>query len=85
MKRLLLTLTTAIALTCTPALFAKGKGKATTHRSATPKTKASKKSTVPGSKDGKYVGGKGSSHKGGHYTNSKTGNKERDRKDGVSK
>jgi len=45
----------------------------------------SKKSSVPGSKDGKYVGGKGSSHKGGHYTNAKTGNHERNRKGGIPK
>jgi hypothetical protein len=45
----------------------------------------STKSRVPGSKDGTYVGGKGSSHKGGHYKNPATGNKERNRKAGVPK
>ena len=43
----------------------------------------SKKSSVPGSRDGTYVGGQGSSHKGGTYQNPKTGNEERNRKAGV--
>jgi hypothetical protein len=44
---------------------------------------AGRKSMVPGSGDGYYIGGQGSSHRGGHYYNPRTGNDYRDRKDGV--
>ena len=41
------------------------------------------KSHVPGSNDGYYPGGEGSSHKGGHYSNENTGSHYRDRKGGT--
>jgi hypothetical protein len=44
---------------------------------------AGRKSMVPGSNDGYYIGGHGSSHLGGHYYNPKTGNDYRDRAHGV--
>jgi hypothetical protein len=76
MKRFLLTLVTCTGLIlCIQPLAAKSAYTA----------KATKKSSVRGSNDGKYVGGKGSSHKGGTYKNSKTGNHERNRKAGVPK
>jgi hypothetical protein len=46
---------------------------------------SSKKSHTAGSHDGTYQGGTGSSHKGGHYKNKKTGDHYRDRKDGTPK
>lgn len=84
MKRFLLTLTAA--LTLFPIQPATAKPGASRSHSSKPKNpKASKKSQVPGSKDGHYAGGVGSSHKGGHYKNATTGNKERNRKAGVTK
>jgi hypothetical protein len=93
MKRWFLALTTVLALMCAPALMAKGARSSVSHARSSRSTKSkrangpkvSKKSKVPGSHDGMYVGGKGSSHKGGNYKNPKTGNKERDRKAGVPK
>jgi len=41
---------------------------------------ASRKSTAPGRHDGHYAGGRGSSHKGGHYKNPTTHNHYRNRK-----
>jgi hypothetical protein len=76
MKRLLTLVLTSMALLTQPMA---GKGHSS-HRSST-----SRKSTTPGSRDGKYVGGKGSSHKGGHYENARTNNHERNRKAGVPK
>ena len=43
------------------------------------------KSHARGSNDGTYAGGKGSSHKGGHYKNKKTNDDYRDRKGGTPK
>jgi hypothetical protein len=57
------------------------KGHSSTRSSTT--SKPSKKSRTPGSNDGRYVGGKGSSHKGGKYKNPNTGNRERNRKAGT--
>ena len=44
---------------------------------------AGRKSMTPGSRDGYYIGGHGSSHRGGHYVNPHTGDDYRDRVDGV--
>jgi hypothetical protein len=78
MKRLFALLVTGMMLLMPiHTLVAKGHSPA---RSST-----SRKSTTPGSRDGTYAGGKGSSHKGGHYKNSNTGNRERNRKAGVPK
>jgi hypothetical protein len=44
---------------------------------------ASRKSHSAGRHDGFYEGGQGSSHKGGHYKNKKTGDHYRDRKHGT--
>jgi hypothetical protein len=95
MKRLLLLLAAVLALLYTPALEAKGghsAGRVTSSRSAKCKKlkkakapKASKKSNVPGSNDGTYVRGSGSSHKGGKYKNSNTGDNYRNRQAGVPK
>jgi hypothetical protein len=77
MKRLLALIVTCMMLFVPiQPLVAKGH---TSARSSTP----SKKSRVPGSRDGGYAGGKGSSHKGGKYKNSKTGNHDRNRKAGT--
>jgi hypothetical protein len=78
MKRLLLTLMACAALVLSVEPVAAHGGHASS-------AKSSKKSSVPGSKDGEYVGGNGSSHKGGHYKNSKTDDHERNRKAGVPK
>jgi hypothetical protein len=87
MKRILLVLVTLALLLNVPALDAKGRSATSKSRTSKPKGTAarSKKSSVPGSKDGTYAGGKGSSHKGGRYKNTATGNKERNRKAGVPK
>ena len=97
MKRLLLLLITILALAFAPALEAKGgrsAGRVSASRSAKVKgskikrakaSKASKKSMVPGSNDGTYARGSGSSHKGGKYKNPKTGDKYRNRQAGVPK
>jgi hypothetical protein len=45
---------------------------------------AGRKSMVPGSNDGYYIGGHSSSHLGGHYYNPKTSNEYRDRAQGVA-
>jgi hypothetical protein len=95
MKRLLLLLTTILALAYAPALEAKGgksAGRVSAPRLAKAKgskvkrakaSKASKKSMVPGSNDGTYSRGSGSSHKGGKYKNPKTGGKYRNRQAGA--
>jgi hypothetical protein len=44
---------------------------------------ASRKLHVSGHGDGRYVNGRGKSHKGGHYENRRTGNHYQDRKAGV--
>jgi hypothetical protein len=97
MKRLLLLLTTILALAYAPALAAKGgrsAGRVSAPRSAKAKGskikrakgfKASKKSIVPGSNDGTYARGSGSSHRGRKYKNPKTGNKYWNRQAGVPK
>jgi len=82
MKRLLVAFS-AICLLLLPSIqVIQAKGHSSARSSA---SKTSKKSSKPGSDDGKYAGGKGSSHKGGHYQNPNTGNKERNRKAGVPK
>ena len=81
MKRLFLVLSLSLALLM-PS-FALGQHGSAHHSSTTSHT--SKKSHSAGSNDGTYQGGRGSSHKGGHYKNTKTGNHYRDRKAGTSK
>jgi uncharacterized protein with FMN-binding domain len=89
MKRFLLVLLTSAALViCAQPIGAKGH--TASHSKSAPKTSkkpaTSKKSSKPGSNDGTYVGGQGgSSHKGGHYKNPTTNDKERNRKAGTPK
>jgi hypothetical protein len=65
------------------ALIAKGRSQSSHPQSI--HSSGSKKSMVPGSRDGKFEGSGpgGSSHKGQHYKNSKTGNHDRNRHAGV--
>ena len=76
MKRLFLVLSLSLALLM-PS-FALGPHGSGHHSSSTSHT--SKKSHKAGSNDGSYQGGSGSSHKGGHYKNTRTSNHYRDRK-----
>jgi len=85
MKRTLAVALATFGLIALPSFAAKGRSSASRTHNSRSRTFASKKSLKPGSADGKYVGGKGSSHKGGHYTNASTGNRERNRKAGVPK
>ena len=84
LKRLLTVVLLSLALVV-PS-FAKGG-----HGHSGPKTHSSrahlssKKSHVRGSNDGTYEGGRGSSHKGGHYKNKHTGDHYRDRQGGSPK
>jgi hypothetical protein len=89
--KFLLTALTCLALLVPNFAFAKG-GHAPAHRASRSAGKSksknksagvSKKSNVAGSRDGKYVGAGGSSHKGGKYVNPKTQNHDRNRKAGV--
>jgi hypothetical protein len=75
-KRVAIIFLSLAGLLCAPAIYARGTP--SSHRSS-----PSKKSTVRGSRDGRYTGGKGSSHKGGKYQNPTTGNHDRNRKAGV--
>ena len=73
-----------LVLSCVLSMpvFAKGSrgGRSSSSHSHTPC--ASNKAV---SHDVRYQGGHGSSHKGGHYKNSKTGNHYQDRKHGTAK
>ena len=83
MKRIVLLL--AMLLAVVPFGFAGDHGgyRGPGHHSSHSSSHASKKSRPSGSQDGTYEGGRGSSHKGGHYKNSKTHNHYRDRKHGT--
>jgi hypothetical protein len=74
MKRLMQVL--ALLFAFVPAGFAAN------HYSG-PRTHGSRKSHVAGSHDGTYPGGRGASHKGGHYKNSHTRDHYRDRQHGI--
>jgi hypothetical protein len=74
-----------LSLILSVPVFAKGSHGGRSSSSHTRSSHASKKSHKAGSHDGYYQGGQGSSHKGGHYKNSKTGNHYRDRKHGTTK
>jgi len=85
MKAVRITLVLLLSFVLSLPVFARGsrggKGRTSTHLSQT--HRVSKKSHTADSHDGRYEGGRGSSHKGGHYKNSKTGNHYRDRKHGT--
>jgi hypothetical protein len=82
MKRLVLLL--AMLFAVVPFGFSRGNGPGPGHHhSSHVNNHASKKSHTSGSHDGTYEGGRGSSHKDGHYKNQKTHNHYRDRKHGT--
>lgn len=88
MKRLVLLL--ALLFAFVPAGFAAGHAghsHPSSHHSRVSRkhSRTPKKSHVRGSNDGTYVGGHGSSHKGGHYKNKNTNDHYRDREDGTQR
>lgn len=85
--RLLLLFCLALALVAPAYAFKGSRGSHSSSKTfhSSRRASTSKKSHVRGSNDGTFQGGKGSSHKGGHYKNSKTGNHYRDRKAGTPK
>lgn len=83
--RLLLLVCLSLSLALPAVSLTGPRGSHSSRSSSRSSHRSSKKSHTTGSNDGRYQGGRGSSHKGGHYKNQKTGNHYRDRKAGTPK
>lgn len=81
LRRFLVAILLSLALAM-PSLVA-GQRHGGSHHSSSSSSHSATKSHRAGSNDGRYQGGSGSSHKGGKYKNSNTGDHYRDRKAGT--